>query len=247
MKLKILTFLLISISLNGQSIINTSAISHDLDSSLSLVLDAGADLSRGNSSVNNISSSFGLGKSLSEDASLWFLGGYNQLAINGVNEQQASYSHLRVNYEVREGTTLNVYSQFQSNSVLAMDSRFLTGANIDFDLGKERDFMIAVGAFREIENYRDDLTSHLYRGNFVAVAEHKTAHVEMVGFAYFQPSLTDLSDYRCIGELSLRFPITNDLQLSMNAAARFDSSPHSGLNTTDLGLTTSLRYELHSQ
>ena len=247
MKLKIFTFVLISISLNGQSIINTSAISHDLDSSLSLVLDAGADLSRGNSSVNNISSSFGLGKSLSEDASLWFLGGYNQLAVNGESQQQASYSHMRINYEINDHTTLNSYGQFQSNSVLAMDSRFLTGANIDFDLGKGRDFMIAVGAFREIENYGDGLTSKLFRGNFIAVAEHKTAHVEVVGFAYFQPSPSDISDYRCIGELSLRFPITNDLQLSMNAAARFDSSPHSGLNTTDLGLTTSLRYELHSQ
>ena len=247
MKLHLLILFLMSSLLKGQSIINTSAISHDLDSSLSLVLDAGADLSRGNSSVNNISSSVGIGKSLSKDASLWLLGGYNQLAVNGETQQQAFYSHMRINYEINERTTLNAYGQFQSNSVLAMDSRFLTGANIDFDLGKERDFMLAFGAFREVENYRDGQNSSLFRGNAVAVAEHKTAHVEVVGFAYFQPSLSDLSDFRCIGELSLRFPITNDLQLSVNAAARFDSSPHSGLNTTDLGLSTSLRYELHSQ
>lgn len=247
MKPYLLILLLVSSALRGQSIINTSAISHDLDSSLSLVLDAGADLSRGNSRVNNISSSVGLGKSLSNDASLWLLGGYNQLAVNGETQQQASYSHMRINYEVNEWTTLNAYGQFQSNSVLAMDRRFLTGANIDFDLGKKRDFMIAFGAFREIENYKDGQSSRMCRGNVVAVAEHKTTHVEVVGFAYFQPSLSDLSDYRCIGELSLRFPITNDLQLSVNAAARFDSSPHSGLNTTDLGLTTSLRYELHSK
>mgnify|MGYP000084626616 CR=1 FL=1 len=246
MKTKLLVLLLLSTVLNGQSIINTSAISHDLDSSLSLVLDAGADFSRGNSSVNNISSSFGLGKSLTEDASIWILGGYNQLAINGETQQQASYGHLRVNYEIIEGITLNAYGQFQSNSVLAMDSRFLSGANVDFDFGKDKDLMIAVGAFREFEDYKGGLTSNLVRGNAVVVAEHKTAHVEVAGFAYFQPSLSDLSDYRCIGELSLRFPITNDLQLSMNAAARFDSSPHSGLNSTDVGLTTTIRYELHS-
>lgn len=247
MKTKLLVLLLLSTVLNGQSIINTSAISHDLDSSLSLVLDAGADFSRGNSSVNNISSSFGLGKSLTEDASIWILGGYNQLAINGETQQQASYGHLRVNYEIIEGITLNAYGQFQSNSVLAMDSRFLSGANVDFDFGKDKDLMIAVGAFREFEDYKGGLTSKLVRGNAVVVAEHKTAHVEIVGFAYFQPSISDLADYRCIGELSLRFPITNDLQLSLNAATRFDSSPHSGLNSTDVGLTTAIRYELHSK
>lgn len=245
MKLQILTFILVSSFLKGQSIINTSAISHDLDSSLSLVLDAGADFSRGNSSVNNITSSFGVGKSLTEDASLWFLEGYNQLAVNGAVQQQAFYGHLRTNYEIRDRITLNVYGQFQSNSVLAMDSRFLSGVNVDFDFGKDQDFMIALGAFNEVENYRDGLTSNLFRGNVITVAEHKTKHIEVVGFAYFQPNLFDITDYRCIGELSFRFPITNDLQLSMNAAARFDSSPHSGLNSTDLGFTTSLRYEKH--
>ena len=246
MKAPVIFFLLISPLAYGQSIINTSSISHDLDSSLSLVLDLGADLSRGNSTVNNISSSCGVGKSLSDDASIWLLGGYNLLAVNGAIQQQASYGHLRTNYEVSQGITFNVYSQFQSNSVLAMDRRFLIGANADFDIGKEKDFMIAVGGFREIENYKDGLTSDLYRANAIAVAEYKTKHVEVVGFGYFQPSLSDLSDYRCIGELSFRFPITNDLQLSVNAAARFDSSPHSGLNSTDLGLTTSLRYEKHN-
>jgi len=91
MKANLLILILISSVLNGQSIINTSAISHDLDSSLSLVLDVGADFSRGNSSMNDISSSFGLGKIVTKDASIWLLGGYNELSVNGETQQQASY------------------------------------------------------------------------------------------------------------------------------------------------------------
>ena len=239
-------FLLISTLGYSQSIINTSAISHDLDSALSLVIDAGADFSRGNSSVNNITSSFGIGKSVSEDASLWILGGFNQLAVNGTTQQQASYGHVRLNYEINERVTLNTYGQYQANSVLAIDNRILTGANIDIDLGKEQDFMLALGAFQEFESYRDGLSSSLVRANVVAVAEHKTERVQIVGFAYYQPSLQSLTDFRCIGEVSLRFPLSNNLQLTLNTATRFDSSPHSGLTSTDIGLTTSLRYKLHS-
>lgn len=246
MKANLLILILISSVLNGQSIINTSAISHDLDSSLSLVLDVGADFSRGNSSMNDISSSFGLGKSVTKDASIWLLGGYNELSVNGETQQQASYGHLRWNHEVNERVTVNAYGQIQSNLVLEINSRIIAGLNLDLDFGKAEGFMVAVGAFQEMEKYQDGISSSLIRGNVVAVSEYKTARVETVGFAYFQPSLTNPRDYRCIGELSIRFPITNNLQLSLNTAARFDSSPHSGLNYIDIGIKTSLRYELHS-
>ena len=97
MRIVIIILCLITARLNGQSIINTSSISHDLDSALSLVVDAGGDFSRGNSSVNDISSSFGIGKSLSQDASFWLLGGFNQLAVDGATQQQASHVHVRLN------------------------------------------------------------------------------------------------------------------------------------------------------
>ena len=45
----------------AQSIINTSSISHDLDSTISIVIDAGGNISRGNSRVlfgGNISYDF---------------------------------------------------------------------------------------------------------------------------------------------------------------------------------------------
>lgn len=245
MRIVIIILCLITARLNGQSIINTSSISHDLDSALSLVVDAGGDFSRGNSSVNDISSSFGIGKSLSQDASFWLLGGFNQLAVDGATQQQASHVHVRLNYEIKTGMTVNAYGQYQANSVLAMKSRALSGINIDLDFGKQEQLMLGFGTFYEYELYDDGNTSGLMRGNVVGVAEYEMKYFEIVGFAYYQPSFLDLTDYRCIGELSLRLPLSNQLQLSINTAMRFDSSPHSGLSSTDIGLTTSLRYEVH--
>mgnify|MGYP001098318595 CR=1 FL=1 len=239
-------FCLLTSGLYGQSIINTSSISHDLDSALSLVVDVGADFSRGNSSVNDINSSFGIGKSVSEDASVWILGGFNQLAVDGTTQQQASYAHFRANYEIKKGITLNSYGQYQTNTVLDMDSRSLAGINLDFDFGKDGAFMLGVGVFNENELYGDGTSSNLIRGNIVGVAQYKSDHFEIVGFGYFQPAIVEFKDFRCIGELSLRFPLSNSLQLAFNTALRFDSSPHSNLTTTDLGVMTSLRYELHN-
>ena len=109
----------------AQSIINTSSISHDLDSTLSIVIDAGGNISRGNSRVDDVNLNFGLGKSLGEDASVWLLGGHNELRGNGSLLQKTSFVHLRYNYEFNSRTTLSAYSQSQLNTVLDLESNLL--------------------------------------------------------------------------------------------------------------------------
>lgn len=243
--LHIIAVFLFSIPVNAQSIINTSSISHDLDSSISIITDLGGNFSRGNSSVDDFRVNAGLGKSLSESSSAWLLGGYHELKGNGSLLQRSSFIHLRYNYEFTQNATFNLYTQWQNNTVLSMKARQLYGFNIDFDLNKKRSSTVMLGAFYENEFYEDETQANLIRANLVAVSEFGAKHVTIVGFLYFQPSITQPSDYRCIGELSTRFRLFSRMQLAINSVARFDSSPHSGLAAADLGLTTSIRYEFH--
>lgn len=231
----------------AQSIINTSAISHDLDSAFSLVLDVGGNFSRGNSKVNDISASLGIGKSISEDASLWLLGGYNQLVGNDEVLQKTSFSHLRINYEIKNKVTINIYTQFQDNAVLTLDSRYLIGSNIDFDLNNDRSSTLVLGLFREWENYSNGEKTSLFRMNLAGNTEIKGKYVDILGFLYFQPNVQRWQDFRFIGEASVRVMLRSNLQLSLNGAVRYDNSPHNSLNSLDLVFNTSLRYELHRE
>lgn len=229
----------------AQSIINTSSISHDLDSTLSIVIDAGGNISRGNSRVDDVNLNFGLGKSLGEDASVWLLGGHNELRGNGSLLQKTSFIHLRYNYELNNRTTLSAYSQSQLNTVLDLESRVLFGGNISYDFSKEQNATAMIGLFYEAEKYAVSDSKSMVRMNFVGVAEQKLGNIEVIGFAYYQPSIMDLFDSRYITEISLRFPIVKGFQLSVNGAGRFDSQPHSSLRNWDVGVSTTLRYEFH--
>ncbi|MDG1655698.1 MAG: hypothetical protein P8H60_00960 [Schleiferiaceae bacterium] len=156
----------------AQSIINTSSISHDLDSTISIVIDAGGNISRGN-------------------------------------------------------------------------SRVLFGGNISYDFSKEQSATAMIGLFHEAETYELSDSKSMVRMNFVAVAEQEIGNNEVIGFAYYQPSIMDLFDSRYITEVSVRFPIVKGFQLSVNGAGRFDSQPHSSLRNWDVGVSTTLRYEFH--
>ena len=230
---------------NAQSIINTSSISHDLDSTISIVIDAGGDFSRGNADIDNITLNSGIGKSLGKDASLWLLGGYNELRGNGSLIQRASFTHLRLNYEVKDKVTLSAFTQAQTNSVLDLGSRFLLGSNVSFDLNVEKNTTVMIGLFQEVENYSLGESKSLLRMNIVGFTEYKINDLELVGFVYYQPSIKDFKDSRYIGEVSLRFPLITGVQVGINGVGRYDSQPHSSLGKWDFGIKTSLRYEFH--
>ena len=238
---------LVTTSLFAQSIINTSAISHDLDSTLSVVVEAGGDFSFGNSNVQDLNLHFGVGKSLTEDASIWIVGGGNRLASQRDIIQSLGYIHTRLNYEIRDRLTLNGYLQVQSNSVLEIKSRRLLGVNLDFDFTTDKTLTAALGAFAEWESYTQDVPKKTMRGNFIGIGEYTWGTNEIVGFMYFQPSFHQWRDYRCIGELSIRKQISQYLQLTVNGVVRYDSFPHQSLAPLDLGVTTALRYEFHKK
>lgn len=238
-------FILISLSSYAQTIINTASISHDLDSALSLVVDVSGSFSRGNADINRIKANTGIGVSTGENSSIWLLSGFNELRTNSDLVQQSKFLHGRFNYELRPRIIVSAFTQYQSNLVLDMKSRVLLGTNLGFGLDKKAHTMLLTGVFYEAERYLSGEEQALIRLNIVGFTEKKFEHFEVVGFMYFQPNSANFSDFRYIGEASLRVPISSFLQLSTNFVARYDSSPHSSLSTWDTNFNIGLRLELH--
>lgn len=229
--------------MKAQSIINTSAISQDLDSTLSVILEVSGDFSRGNAHVDRLSTSGGVGWSISENTSMWVLGGYNSLSDNKKLIQEAAFIHARYNYELNSLLTFNFYGQIQSNSVIEIADRRLGGMNLNLFLNETQSASIAMGMFYELEDYNSGEKERLIRGNAVGVFMKEWKTLEVVAFAYYQPNVRDFLDYRCIGELSIRKSLFTSLQLGLNWASRYDSSPHSSLKAWDNSFNLSLRYK----
>lgn len=241
----LIPFLISITTIYSQSIINTSSISSDLDSALSLVLDIGGNFSRGNAKVNNFDGNIGLGFSIKENSSLWILGGINSLKSDEELIQKSSFLHLRYNQELNSILTLNLFGQYQENEVLLIINRILYGINGKINLNKEGSSNLSIGSFYEYEKYNNNEISELIRLNIAGVTEHKIGDFEFIGFVYLQPSFKEFQDFRGIGELSIRLPIRHNLSLSADIIGRYDSSPISSLKKLDSGLTFSFRYEVH--
>jgi hypothetical protein len=249
--IKILTIIFILLIYQGkiftQSIINTSSISSDLDSAFSLVLDVGGNFSRGNAKINNFDGNFGLGFSIRENSSLWIIGGINNLKSDDQLIQRSSFLHLRYNQEINSIFTINLYSQYQENEVLSIKNRLLYGINTRINLNEGGSSNLSLGGFYEYEQYNINESSKLFRLNIAGVTEHKLKNIEIIGFIFLQPSFEKISDFRGIGELNIRVPVINNLQISADLVSRFDSSPISTLKKLDTSLTFSFRYEIHKQ
>jgi hypothetical protein len=230
-------------SLNAQSIINTSSISHDLDSTISILADLSGNFSRGNAEINDINVSGGVGISATKNSSFWVLGGLNLLTSGDEKIQSVHFIHLRYNYELSDRITLNAFTQFQANSVLAVTYRELFGVNFGYDFDSSDRNTLMFGVFREFEKYEDASQSLLYRANVVGNTEIKLKQNNIVGFIYFQPSLKEVSDYRLIGELSFLIPLASFLELEINLASRYDSNPISNIGRWDIGSTIGLHVE----
>lgn len=243
--MRIEAFVIVSLgfvgSLNAQSIINTSSISHDLDSTISVLADFSGNFSRGNAEINDITLSGGIGISATKNSSFWVLGGSSSLTSNDEKIQSVDFIHLRFNYELSDRITSNAYTQFQSNSILAITYRRLLGLNFDYDFDSSDKNTFTLGAFRELEMYEDASQALLYRANVVVNSEVEIKQTKIVGFAYYQPSLSNITDYRLIGELSARVPLAPSVQLMVNLASRYDSIPISSIGSWDVGSTMGLR------
>ena len=241
----VMVFLLLPKGPKAQTIINTATISHDLDSTISFVVDLAGNFSRGNLSVDDLGGSLGLGVSLNEDQSIWILAGGNVLNTQGEQVQEGAFSHLRHNWEITPSMTLQTFAQVQMNTALDFNRRSLIGSTIGYDLDKEGQSFIGLGSFWEDEIYGLSPKASGLRGNAMIASEWSGDKVEWLVLVYYQPYLSDFQDYRAILNSDFRVNLTSDIQLGTSISSRFDSKPHSGLFPWDFSLLTTLRYSFH--
>ena len=137
------------------------------------------------------------------------------------------------------------FHQTQFNSALGLNNRTLIGFNLAKKF-KTKEFLynLTSGIFDENEQYSDLTVKNLIRGNIATSVTTEVSDIDINLTLYYQPALSILNDYRMLGELSLQFPISEQLEFEIESALRYDSDPHLNLLPLDFSTIIGMVYSV---
>lgn len=239
--ISLLIFFLLA-EVKGQTIVNTYDLISPIDSLWGVNTELQGSFSSGNGVFTSINSGIGIGR-LFKNYETWVLGGFNYASESGNKIYATGFFSARVHYHLNKSDQIHFFYQNQFNSALLLNNRNLIGANYSNGIKtKEHTYKLAIGAFKEIETYADFSEMNLTRGNFIGGITTELGEVDVHFIYYYQPALREFSDARMLGELSLQFPMNENLKFEIESALRYDSKPHLNLLPLDFSSLIGIVY-----
>lgn len=181
--------------------------------------------------------------------------GHLILFVNNLNFERAAgenfvnqgSQHLRYNYKIKDYLAWEAFLQSQNNSVAKINFRGLAGTGLRFKiLGKEK-FRLYMGALIMYEHEELDekplLINRDFRSStYASFSWYPTNNISVVSTSYYQPLLSNLSDFRFATENSLVVGIVNKLSLKTTYTLTYDEVPATEVPHTFYQLSTGLLY-----
>lgn len=170
---------------------------------------------------------------------------YEYGETDGLTNKNKGFAHFRHIHQLDTLLAWEGFTQFSSNQFTNLTLRALIGGGVRLTLGEVNDrraFLLGLGAFYEREQldsvYPDEAdTENLVRANTYLVIKYQfNDYVSLVNSSYYQPSLSDHSDFRVIEDFSLVSKLTEVLSLKVGIDIAHDSEPPRDIKKTDSSL-----------
>jgi hypothetical protein len=151
----------------------------------------------------------------------------------GLNDfVNSGYQHLRYNYKILKLVTLESYAQAQYNNVLLLDRRYLAGAGPRFRVLKQKHLRLyAAGTYMyEFQSQnRDSVHQFNHRlSNYISL-NFDLGNLDFSSTTYFQPKLTDWSNYRVANETSAIININVHFSFKTGVNLLYDNAQPLGI------------------
>jgi len=238
-------FILSLVQVKGQTIVNTYDLITPIDSVWSATTELQGTFASGNGVYGALNSGLGLGRSIGPNTQAWLIGGYNYASESGNAIYATGFVNARLHYSITKTLELQVFYQKQFNSALQIKQRNLGGLNLSKSiLTEEFNYKFILGGFQELEIYSDNSGKDLTRGNFSTSITTEFSKIDVNLTIYCQPAISNIRDYRMLGELAVQFPITEQLEFEIESALRFDSDPHLNLMPLDFSTVLGVVYSI---
>ncbi len=176
----------------------------------------------------------------------WRLIGSARRTSNGGNETARSLlGHLRHNHRLSARWHTLAFVQLQENPFQRLESRFLAGAGLRWDVarGEKRRFSLGAAHMAEREKIEKVAANSRERASlFFTLSWELREGVRIAGLAFFQPVWSEPEDWRTLGELDLDVALGGGLSLFSGGELEGDSRPPVGVEKVDWSTRTGLRW-----
>ncbi len=240
-------------ALAAQAILNTERFQLGEVEGRHASVDASGSLKRGNSEVLDLSASGMVGVMRDRHwPRLIFGGQYLSDEERSILDQQ--FAQLRYSYIFSDRLTSFHFVQAQKNETLLLQSRWLVGSGLRWELYRSERTELAAGTGLMAESERLD-RSRLSPGeswesdrirvaNLAVFSRELESGARILNIVYLQPDVGELSNLRVLNELGLLIPLTDRLRTTAALEWRRDTRPPADLGRDDLNLRVGLGLEI---
>lgn len=169
-----------------------------------------------------------------------------------VKDMDKSFMHYRHVWYANDWLSWEAFAQLQTDEFTRLKLRSLLGAGARFSLLRDNDrhtAYVGTGVFRSREKL-DPLTGsttveedYATRINFYQVYQYRLSdNSRLTNMVYYQPDVSEVSDYRLLEQLALKVDINKSLSLKISLDVARDSRPPQAVKKTDTSYNTGLEY-----
>jgi hypothetical protein len=162
------------------------------------------------------------------------LGDYGFLKTHRRKLVNNAFVHFRFDHKFTNLIRWEFFIQDQTNEITKIDRRFLAGTGPRFKLPASENLKAYLGISFMYE-YEKDITQppiihRVFRNSsYLALLFTPAKHLQFVSTSYYQPRISQFSDFRILKQESANFSITKKLSLTLNWNYLYDSSPVIGV------------------
>jgi putative salt-induced outer membrane protein YdiY len=167
--------------------------------------------------------------------------------IEGEKFSNSGIQHVRYNYRFHDRIAWEVFLQGQYNKVSLIDFRGLAGTGPRFKLTPFENYKFYLGTLvmYEHEEVSDGVTplQRDFRGSFyLSFSLFPTDRIAVVSTTYYQPELSEFSDYRIANESSILIDLFTNFAFKTSYTFIYDVFPAVGIPNSQYNLTTGFTY-----
>lgn len=246
--LHIILLLSISSLTNAQTIINAETLTSKVDSSIySLAFSYSG--TQGNLATNQIAISPNI-ILMRKKSEYKILGGYSFFSQQGTQFLHNGFIHLRHNFKINNRFKTLAFYQAQFNEVLLLNRRQLFGVGLRYRIIDDDSLSLdfSAGPMREYEELN---TASLNPGEIAETAFTRASIVSSFSWIasksfsihhvlYYQPYLSDFSDFRLLNDLNFKVSISKYFSLITSVTTRYDNLPPAALKKYDNAVSVGL-------
>ena len=178
---------------------------------------------------------------------------YNSGQTNGQRDVNNGFVHARHIDPLTPTTAWEAFTQAGQNEFQRLSYRALIGGGGRFTLYRSSDqgseLLVGAGAFYEREELdeapgtTDAGIETTTRANLYVVFNYRlNDHVRIQSTTYYQPSFSDVDDFRGIEQATLLVKLADRLDLKLQVDAAYDSRPPQLVERGDLVYRTGIEY-----